>query len=492
MFLKLFAMTALFMSSFFLTSCNQDKKETPKTNEIVRFLWSPQAQESAQIKVINQFGEPIAQAQILIGSAQGNPFRGNFIQTDKFGFAQIPKEWTTTEHVTVDAVGYIRLTLLNQKPGDMTLKMSTAYLAQRAEVRGEVTQLPVVNGDKFIDFGLVIPAMTRADLLNFDLSQVISPINDTITVAGNQAQVPSNVSLPTQKENYIFNLTISKPVYRLMVPTLGQKRFFATRGKFPFKTVIDELRAGKPFYELINYFSITGGGLRETTVTGASTTLNIPGNEIDFKNTIQVETAATLPDEVNITLAVSETAQTLIPTDIKKSTGGTSVTMASLANAPAFVVSVNKRQTEFMASTPGADRMSASLMPYRAGEKQKLLPLVANPAITTANGYALTLPPAPAANGIHPIGVSATISDLFEGPPAAGTTTPTITANHRWEVVGLGWDSQIQLPLWPLNSTATKKRVEINYIGSSTTSQVNLDDSFIEAATHVTHASTDF
>ena len=56
----------------------------------------------------------------------------------------------------------------------------------------------------------------------------------------------------------------------------------------------------------------------------------------------------------------------------------------------------------------------------------------------------------------------------------------------------LGWPEQMELPQWPLDSGATKKRVEINFLGSATAQPVQLDDSLIKAATHVSHASTDF
>lgn len=473
-----------------LTGCSKDKTETLQTDIVDRIRWTATEPDAAsQIKVINQFGEPVVNAQVLIGQAQGAPFKGNFLQTNSAGVVVIPREWNEPAHVTVDAAGYVRQTLLNQKPGNMTLKLNSAYLAQRAELRGQVTNLPVQNGDKLIDFGLVMPALTRADILNFDLDQVISPYTDILTVAGQSAPLPSNVSLPTQKENYIFNLTISKPVYRLMIPTLGPKTFYAARGRFPFKTVVDKLRDGAPFYELLNDFSILGGGLRETQIMGGQTTLDIPGTELEFKSTVQVQSAAAQSDEVLMMLAASDVAGTLIPTDVKKFAPNQNVTLTSMAGKPAFVVNVIKKQSEFMSRASGADRLSASLTPYKAGEKQTLLPLVANPSIQSAGSFVIQLPPAPTAAGVNGIAVSATISDLYETPNG---NAKVVSANHRWEVLGLGWGTQIQLPSWPLANMTPTKKVEINFIGSTTEKPVDLDDSIIQAATHVSHSSTEF
>lgn len=484
--IKLMALSFGFLLS--AAGCSPDKNNT-QNQDIVRFLWTESITGQAQIKVLNSFGEPIAKARVLIGQAENSPFRGNFLETDQAGTAIIPKEWKNPTSVTVDADGYIRQTLLNQKPGNITLKLNTRYLKQKAELKGQVTQLPVADGDKLIDFGLVMPALSKADILNFDLDQVISPYTDILTVAGQDAPLPSNVSLPKQKEKYFFNLTVEKPIYRIMAPTLGPKRFYAARGRFPFKPVVDELRAGKPFYELLNYFTLFGGGVRDITLVNPSTQLNIPGNELEFKNTLQVQTASAQGDEVMIMLAASEITGTMIPTDVKKSSGSQTLSLTSLADRPAFVVSVIKKQSEFMAKTPGADRMSASILPYTEGIKPSLMSLVADPSILSTDHYAIKMPPAPTKNGIQALATTAVISDLTE---SLNGDTKITSALRRWEVIGLGWPEQMELPQWPLDSGANKKRVEINFLGSATAQPVQLDDSLIKAATHVSHASTDF
>jgi hypothetical protein len=473
-----------------LTGCNKDKKGEEPTSQLSRFLWTEKEDvESAQIKVINQYGEPVASAQILIGEAQGNPFKDNFIFTDKFGAAVVPTLWETPASVTVDAKGYIRQTLLNVKPGNITFKLNSAYLAQRAELRGQVTGLPVVNGDKLIDFALVMPAFSKSDLLNFDIGQVLSPYSDKLSAAGEENDIPSNISLPKQKESYFISVTLDKPVYRVKVPSLGPKRFVTARGRFVFKDIVKELRDGKPFHELINYFSFQGGSMREANLINAVTLLDIPGTELEFKNTIAVNSANAQADEVLLVLATSELSGSMIPTDIKRAVNGKPTALQSLVGSPVFVISVLKKQAEFMATTPGADRMSASLVPFLAGANQKLLPLMANPSITTAGNYVINLAAVQSVDGINPIATSAVISDLIE---AQDGDKKMITTIRKWDIIGLGWNQQISLPKWPLDNPNGRKRVEVNFIGSTTSKSTNLDDSLIQNATHVTHASTDF
>ena len=367
--------------------------------------------------------------------------------------------------------------------------MSNAFLAQRPEVRGQVTQMPVVNGDKLVDFALVMPAVSKADMLNFDIGQVISPYNDTLTAAGQTSDIPSNVSIPKQSESYFINVTLDKPIYRLKLPNLGAKKIVAIRGRFVFKTVADELRKGKRFDELINYFSILGGSTRETVLTAATTTLDIPGTDIEFKNTLAVNSPNTAADELMLVLATSEMNGAMIPTDVKRTTNGQATKLQSMVGKPAFVVSLLKKQSEFMSQDPGADRMSASLLPFTKGSVQPLLPLIANPTIAATENYVITLPEAPTTAGINGIAVSASISDLVETQDAGKTI---LIPNRKWDIIGLGWTEQISLPKWPLDNSTARKRVEVNYIGSTSAKVTRLDNSLIENATHITHASTDF
>ncbi len=485
------AFIALLGSVLLFTGCDKDKKDdkSSSASEVVRFKWSQKNTEAqAQITVINQYGEAVAGAQVLIGDSQGSPFRDNFVTSDGSGVARIPVEWVSPASVTVDAKGYIRQTLMNQFPGNITLRLNSAYLAQRAEVKGLVTGLPVVDGDKLIDFALVMPALTKADLLNFDLGQVISPYTDTFSAAGQTGDVPSNVSIPKQKESYFIGVTLDKPIYRLKVATLGPKKFVAARGRFVFKTVVSELRAGKPFQDLINHFSILGGSLRDATVTGPLTNLDIPGTEMSFSSVIQVNSPAMPADELLMVLATSDVAGVMVPTDVKRVVAGKATALQTLPAKTGYVISVAKKQADFNSTAPGTDRMSASFLPV-ANSAQKLLPIAGNPSITNSGGYVINLPAAPAAEGVNALAVSASLSDLVEVKDGAKTVITTV---RKWDILGSGWSQQLTLPKWPLETTPNRKRVEVNFIGSSTSKSTNIDDSLIENATHVSHASADF
>lgn len=482
---------------FLLFSCSQERSEYSvkglqskiQPQSISSWVALSKSERSALIQVVNQFNEPIENAQILVGSATDNPFKNNFLTTDKNGSAMVPSDWSTPEHVTVDAAGYIRQTLLNQMPGNITIKLNTAYLSVPAMITGEVTQLPVVNGDKNIDLGLVMSALTRADLLNFNLNLILSPFSDVLTVAGQSAQLPSNISLPTQKESYIFNLTISKPKYRYYSPTNGDRRILAAAGKFPFKTVVDELRNGKPFYEMINYFDLTGGGLRDVNVKSPSTNLDIPGNELKFNSQVKITSPQLNPDEVFITMAANEVSGYLIPTGIRKMDSKSTVTLNTMQGKPVYTLSAIKKQSEFMVTAPGSDRLSAAFIAYKAGSAPSLMPLINDPVVSGSNSsYRISLPAVSSTKGVAGIAVTVAISDIQQIPDGNSTVTQLI---RKWEIMGNDWPKNIQLPKWPL-STSSRKRFDVNFIGSAIKSSVILGDDLVNSATHLTHSSVDY
>lgn len=492
--MKFFITPALLATLLLFTGCDKDKGDKNEANtatsvadSMTGFTWEKKIRANAEIKILNQFGEPIEGAQILIGDAQGNPFRGNFISTDRQGLAAVPADWITPASVTVDAAGYIRQTLLSQSPGNITIRVNKSYLAQYAQVQGVVSGLPVVDSDKLIDFALAMPLLKKAELLNLDLTQVISPYNDIISAAGQKIPVPSNISLPKQKESYIIGITLDKPLYRFKTPTLGNKKLVSVRGRFVFKTVVDQLRGGKAFYEVLNDFDILGGGLADASILNPVTNVNIPGTSLAFSTQIPVNPIAANADELALVLATSEMDGYMIPTDVKRTAAGKVTNLKTLPNQPTYIISAIKKQAEFMSNAPGSDRMSASALPYSNGMQHKLLPLIANPTITNRDNYIINLPAVPNVAGINAVATSAVISDLVVTKEGDITISSAV---RKWEVVGFGWRNQISLPKWPLALEAgnTKKRVEINYVGSSTSNATNT----LDFATHITHASTDF
>lgn len=454
-------------------------------------------QTTPTVQVFNQANQPIANAQVLVGSAVSSPFQDNFKVTDKNGMVSF-EGWSQATHITVNAAGYIRQTLLNQNPGTLQIKLNSASMKSRPVIKGQVTGLPVKDGDKMIDFSLVIPTIAKADLMNFDLDSVISPFTDVVDVVfGQKASLPSNASVPTQKEkyNFLISVTLSKPEYKAYTLNYGPKTFYSLTGRFPFKDVVDEMQNNKKFYEVMNYFQFTNGGLRETTVTGPTTSLNIPGTEIKFDGTAaSIKGASLQSDEVIMAMAMNDlSGGRFVPSDVRRLNSEESATFKTIAGKQVYIVNLLKKANDFDAATQDvANRSSASMVPYKAGMQSSLLPLMpSGPSVTEIGGaYKIIIPSASNMTSdekaIGKLAVTVAISDINTVQDGEFQVE---LLERKWEVLGTSWPTEMTLPVWPLeeaDSTTVKRKFEVNLIGAQGLNSLDLGDDLVKAATHVT------
>lgn len=442
--------------------------------------------DMAKVRFVDDLGSPIANAKVLFGNKIGD-FENNFVLSDANGEVLRPRDFdTTTMPLTVQAEGYVRQTVYGLTQSTLTLNLKTDE--KRYELKGQVRNLPIKNGDGFIDFALVMPALTKKDLLNFDLNTVMSPYFDTITVASNDINLPSNVSLPKQNERYFISITLDKPIYRTYLKRSGQHKVFAAQGRFPFKAVVDEFRDDKQFFELINYFSITGGALRDVQVANQTTNLDMPANEIKFSKKGSFKAPVANKGEVLVAVAANKVNDYMIPSDVKRLTSGKAQQMNLLENAESYLVTVAKKASEFGTLTP-SDRMSAALLKFEEGVQPELLPLIANPAVLE-RGTKLQIPALAPSKSISALATLLVLSKVQEFKQ--GSTIIQVLHNE-WEVYSPGWITSMSLPEWPEDTRIDgKKRWEVNLIGNNQLIQNKIGQELVEAATHVTHSSVDF
>lgn len=437
------------------------------------------------ITVTSWDDQPLANAQILIGSELGQPFANNLITTDQNGQAALPSEWTSEAPVTVDAPGYVRVTYFNQWPSSLQFKLKRKSLPQQLEIKGKATQLPVAEKDGWVDFGLVMPAFSRADLLAFNVNSVISPQSDNLTVMGFKFPLPSNISLPRQSEKYsLLTVTLDKPNYRIYFGTSGVQRVYAARGKFPFKSTVDQIRDGKDYFDLINSFNITGGVIRDALPKSPLSFLDLPMNELNYSGKAQIKAPPVGADEIFVSMGISENSGYMIPTDIKRLNSNATQTLNTLAGSPTYVLGAVMKMHDLKNEV---DRMSAALLPASGVVAPQLLPLIPSPSIAR---NILNLPTVNPISGVQVLGVFSLLS-FEEEIQQAGA--PMRVLNPQWEVFAKDWPQSLEMPIFPGdNSHSGKKRWEVNFIGSQNTSQMTLGPAMIEAATHVTHSSVTF
>lgn len=468
-----------------LVGCNQDKPDTKPTGKFWG-MFAPTA--TTGLNIVGEDLQPLAGAKILIGMEEG-AFAGNYLVADANGHVDLPAGWTDAAAVTIDAPGHVRATYFAQEPGDRTYRLRKRVNTNTTqyEVKGVTTGHNIVDRDGFIDFGLVIPAMTRNDFLAFNIDSVISPQSDVITILGQDADVPSNITFPKQKESYMLPVTVEKPTYRTYFAEGGVQKVFAARGRFPFKQVVDKLRNKAPMYELVNDFTISGGGMKDLNITKASTQMDLSVIDFDFKGKVNVTAPAIAGDETMMAVGVAHFNEYMIPTDVKVVKGGQKQSLATL-DAKGSVLSVLKKSKDLDSSGPGTDRLSAVLVPAGNGVAPQFLPIMADPTLA-ANGDML-LPKMNSIAGVNAIATYAVVSQVLAS--VQGEHKVMVNSTY-WEMYAPQWAEALNLPKWPEgNHLPGKKHWEINFLGSLNVSQVDLGPAMINNATHVTHSSLDF
>ncbi len=484
----------------FFSSCSnpfQSKNAPPIPFEKVGAYSKSEIQrivEAGNIVVVDEKLEPINGAQILIGKALNDPFQANYLKANASGILPLPVAWTTAEHVTVDAVGYIRQTYLDQSPHGLLFKMKKLVSENNFEVNGLTQGHVIKDKDDILDFGLVLSPLSKEDLITFDISKMISPLSDTISVAGNKVEVPGNVTIPKQKENYIISLTIEKPKYRISFDTAGIKNIFGLRAQFPFKKVIKELSNKKPFYDLINYFTFISATSKSVDVQSPITNSDLNVGESPLTQKVAVHAPAFDNKQVMISALAIESQGKWLPTDVKRFESTQSGGMSTLPEGEAVLVSVLKNKSEFDLSLPGMDRLSAVVQKTNVSSSIDFLPLIKDPQITRSDEAQLFVPDVPTSK-VRRLGTYAAIDNLIRTTNAKGEIQTQI--KKQWEFFGTDWKEKIQVPLFPsrLSSLQTKdRRLEVMYLGDAgiNSKVLTTGTEFIEDATHITRSSVDF
>lgn len=451
------------------------------------------------IRVTDFEDKAIAGAQVLIGDANNVPFSGNFLTADSQGRVEIPAAWESAQSITVGAKGYVRVTYINQLPGPLTFKLAKVISTAHYEVRGTVTGLPIKDFDKQVDYGIVLPAMTKLNSLLFDMNQFISPILDSVSTLGQQMAIPSNISVPWQKERYaIMTATLNKPQYRIYFEEKGIVRLYALRGRFEFSPVVGALRKGKSFVDVLNMFTLTGSGMRDVNITNASTANDLPINEVTFTQKKKATAPAIKTDETFIAVATNFQSGYLVPTDLKNVASGQSAELSLHNKGSNFLLGVLKKtvdldqgptfvvDSEFAA---GSNPMSTTIIPFTGSVTAKVLPLITGPKLSNTGD--LILPKVSTISGVTALATYSVFSQMFEDNRGG---TKVLVPKRLWEVYAADWTTNIKLPEWPNDANVPgKKRWETSFLGGpQSASQDKLGPAIIEAATHATHSEYNF
>ena len=319
------------------------------------------------------------------------------------------------------------------------------------------------------------------------MSTLISSQNDEMDVIGQKINIPSNISLPEQTENYFLNVTLNKPQYRMYFRSPGVKKVVTLRGQFPFKQVVDQVRAKVPFTELINEFSIQGGSLKTVNVTG-NTSKNLPVNELNFRSSRKLQSPEFKDSEMALAIALTEDGGYLYPTDVKKLSSGQNQSLKSNSANP-MLLTVIRRSSESQQGNM-KDRLTAVFMPFSAGAQPKPLALIENPKLLSATH--IQVPNTRPSADVAPVATYASLTTVSEN----NLLYPEMESLQTvWEAYSADWVNEVDLPAWPGAAMPKgKMRWGVTLVGQSSKvgTQPVIGPALMETATHATHSSIDF
>jgi hypothetical protein len=275
-------------------------------------------------------------------------------------------------------------TYFEQRPNSQLFKLRPSASTQLLELRGQTQGFQVRDHDGQVDFGLVFPAVTPLELFSFDLTTLVSPLMDRISVLGQSVELPSNLTLPRQRESYIFPVTFDKPHYRTYFDQPGSRQMVALRGQFPIRQVFDAFRAGTPFVEIINLFSLKEAQITPVQISQSTQTQDLSVVGLQFDVSMEIRSGSLNRDEVLLVAPLSQLAGGgLWPTDIKKldSNSQTTVQTRSAQTPVAFALK-NKNEIQ---GDRADKRVSVALMTFGGGVAPEMLPIIDKPRVSAVH-----------------------------------------------------------------------------------------------------------
>lgn len=334
------------------------------------------------------------------------------------------------------------------------------------EIAGTTDNYNIKDRDGFVDFSLVIPALTLQELMHFDLARVISPENDVLSILGRTIVVPSNLSLPKQVESYFLSFTLDKPQYRSYVRDLGPYNMYALQGTFPIKKVVDAAQGGQSIFEMVNLFTFNGGGTVPVDVKEATQNIKISINQWKLNTSVNLSAPTLKKGREVLAFSLFQVGEEFYPTDIKRLMSGKTEKLATRENHDNYVLSVlvNNGQQKFIdAFRKNNGHLTAALFANDASRATfdlgnisyslqkvngsnplsvQLLPQIPAPSFdSTENRLSFTMPQT--IENLQPYLMFVTLSEV---KTAGSESLPLELKNTIWTSAAMNWQSDFLVP----------------------------------------------
>jgi hypothetical protein len=261
---------------------------------------------------------PIADAKIVITDSANGTLEHVTDATGAFTFGGLAPG---LKSVSVSRKEYASVSVLGFKTDEVTLFLGALPQGDKdAIVTGQSSGWEQIADNSLVYAGVVIRSLSAFDLVNFDMSSLISPLMDKIDVFGSH-DVPSNLLAPTQKVFAgFFPITLSKPVYRLPLQTQKKTHLVHIQGKIPVKDVMSIVQgSGSPGVEIMNKLTMSRVGVSGSFTPKKDMTKDVQ-TTIGLAPKFQVQASAP-PFAADVMLAgftdMEGDRLVLVPTDAK-------------------------------------------------------------------------------------------------------------------------------------------------------------------------------
>lgn len=226
---------------------------------------------SLQVTVVYEStGLPVSGAFVMVGPRENYPFTGNVGYTNSSGVVQFSNVALVGPiSVTAGAANHELFTLVGVNANTLTIPLrissetSTTYQIGDYVSGVEVNNGFIHAGDGYVDMALVTHALSLEMVMNFDIANLIGPM-ETMSVLGNEVEVPSNVFIPQQWEIFI---EINKNHYYLYLEP-ATYTMEAISGRIGTQTLLDFINSGGEMADIIPLLNWRKIDILNHTVTG--------------------------------------------------------------------------------------------------------------------------------------------------------------------------------------------------------------------------------
>jgi hypothetical protein len=259
---------------------------------------------------------PIAGAYVMVGPAEatvfdddfenvlaGSPTLANTGTTDANGVIEFTDLGTALDGPRMVTVGHDSrsyLTLVDADASDLVLPLEAIVgPPPTSQVDGILTGITPVNFDDVLDMGMVLTEFTIADLAHFRLASMIAEQSDCWLAVDHWAigdmwvEMPVNIYIPEQRENYFVNLTIFEHPYKTVPIPDGSVDHHITgvHGTAPWGEVAGLLIGGSGgLSDVVPLLDMHNIGVITTTINGD-------------QNNVPIDMTTSLTPNVNCTIA---------------------------------------------------------------------------------------------------------------------------------------------------------------------------------------------